>query len=233
MPLRSPNQFLAALPAEDFALLQPDLRPFRLVQDEVLFEAGDTLRAVYFPHSGIISKVVHLADGTTVEVALIGRDGVSGAAAVLNGGVSSTTATVQFPGAASLIDARRFIAAAGRSEALRQAVMKLQWIDFVQAEQLAACNASHDITARVCRRLLRLRDLALSNTLPVTQDLLARMLGVRRNSVSLVAGALQHAGIIRYSRGQVEITKVDGLTELACECYAANKSHAEAFNRQA
>ncbi|ABD88916.1 cyclic nucleotide-binding domain (cNMP-BD) protein [Rhodopseudomonas palustris BisB18] len=232
MLTRSPNQFLASLPADDFAQLQPDLRPLRLVQDEVLFEAGETLTAVYFPHSGIISKVVHLSDGSTVEVALIGHDGVCGGAAVLNGGISPTTATVQFPGSASLIDSRRFIAAASRSETLRLALMKLQWIDFVQAEQLAACNASHDITARLCRRLLRLRDLALSNTLPLTQDLLARMLGVRRNSVSLVAGALQHAGIIRYSRGQVEITRVDGLAELACECYATNKSHADALNRR-
>jgi DNA-binding transcriptional regulator YhcF (GntR family) len=103
--------------------------------------------------------------------------------------------------------------------------MQHQWIDFVQAEQLAACNASHDVSSRVSGRLLRLRDLAQSDRLPVTQEMLARMLGVRRNSISLAAGVLQDVGAIRYSRGQIEIVDAHVLTDRCCECYEVSRSH--------
>jgi CRP-like cAMP-binding protein len=156
---------------------------------------------------------------------MFGRDGAFGASAALNGGVSPTAAMVQFPGAATVIDARRFEIVAARSPTLQNLVMQHQWIDFNQAEQLAACNATHDVGSRVCGRLLRLRDLAQSDVLPVTQETLARMLGVRRNSISLAAGMLQSAGAIRYSRGQVEIVNAHVLTDRCCECYEVSKSH--------
>ncbi len=228
---RSPNQFLASLPEAGFEMLRPELRTVELTLGEVLIEAGGLLTTVYFPHSGIISSIVNLADGETIEVAMVGRNGVFGAATALNGGISPTGAVVEFPGTASVIEARRFQLAVARGESLRALLMQHQWIDFVETEQLAACNASHDIAARICRRLLRMRDLALTDSLPLTQELLARMLGVRRNSVSLIAGALQDAGIIRYTRGRIEIVDRDGLIARCCECYQTNKSQSQKLNR--
>jgi CRP-like cAMP-binding protein len=192
---------------------------------EVLVEAGAELSLVYFPHGGVIASVINLTDGEAIEVGMFGRDGVFGAAAALNGGVSPSAAIVQYPGAASVIEARRFESVVTRSPTLQKLLMHHQWIDFMQAEQLAACNASHDVSSRVSGRLLRLRDLAQSDRLPVTQETLARMLGVRRNSISLAAGALQDAGAIRYSRGQIEIVDAHVLTDRCCECYEVSKSH--------
>jgi CRP-like cAMP-binding protein len=222
---QSPNQLLASLPTSEFELIRPDIRMASLRLGEVLVEAGAQLPLVYFPHGGVISSVINLTDGETIEVGMFGRDGVFGAAAVLNGGVSSTAAIVQYPGAATAIEARRFESIALRSPTLQSLVMQHQWIDFIQAEQLAACNASHDVSSRVSGRLLRLRDLAQSDRLPVTQETLARMLGVRRNSISLAAGALQDAGAINYSRGQIEIVNAHVLTDRCCECYEVGKAH--------
>jgi CRP-like cAMP-binding protein len=224
----SPNQLLASLPASEFELIRPDIRTAVLTLGDVLVEAGAELPLVYFPHGGVISSVINLTDGETIEVGMFGRDGVFGAAAALNGGVSPTAAIVQYPGAATVLEARRFESIAMRSPSLKSLVMQHQWIDFIQAEQLAACNASHDVSSRVSARLLRLRDLAQSDRLPVTQEMLARMLGVRRNSISLAAGALQDAGAIHYSRGQIEIVNAQVLTDRCCECYAVSKS----YNRQ-
>ena len=185
---QSPNEMLASLPVSEFELIRPDIRTVSLTLGDVLVEAGAELSQVYFPHIGVISSIVNLADGEAIEVGMFGRDGVFGAATAMNGGVSSTAAIVQYPGAATVVEARRFEAIAMRSPALQSLVMQHQWIDFMQAEQMAACNASHDVTSRLCSRLLRLRDLAQSDSLPVTQEMLARMLGVRRNSISLAAG---------------------------------------------
>uniref|UniRef100_Q07P66 Cyclic nucleotide-binding protein n=1 Tax=Rhodopseudomonas palustris (strain BisA53) TaxID=316055 RepID=Q07P66_RHOP5 len=222
---QSPNQLLASLPAWEFELIRPDIRTSLLTLGDVLVEPGAELELVYFPHGGVISSFVNLTDGEAIEVGMFGRDGVFGAAAVLNGGVSPTAAIVQYPGAATVIEARRFESVAIRSPTLQSLIMQHQWIDFMQAEQMIACNASHDVSSRVSGRLLRLRDLAQSDRLPVTQETLARMLGVRRNSVSLAAGALQDAGAIRYSRGQVEIVNAHVLTDRCCECYEVSKSH--------
>lgn len=227
---QSPNHLLASLPNAEFEQLRPDIRTVPLALGEVLVESGAALSLVYFPHSGVISSVVNLADGESIEVGMVGRDSVFGATTALNGGVSPTAAIVQYPGAATVIDAKRFELVSLRSPTLCSIVMQHQWIDFVQAEQTAACNATHDVTSRVCRRLLRLRDLAQSNTLPLTQEWLARVLGVRRNSISLAAGALQAAGVIRYSRGQIEIVDVQALIDRSCECYEAHKSHGQRRN---
>jgi CRP-like cAMP-binding protein len=222
---QSPNQLLASLPTAEFELIRPDIRTVTLTLGEVLVEAGSELPSVYFPHGGVISSIINLTDGEAIEVGMFGRDGVFGAAAALNGGLSPTSAIVQYPGAATVIEARRFEVIAARSPMLQTLVMQHQWIDFMQAEQMAACNASHDVSSRVCARLLRLRDLAQSDRLPVTQETLARTLGVRRNSISLAAGALQNAGAIHYSRGQIEILDVQALIDRCCECYEVSRSH--------
>jgi CRP-like cAMP-binding protein len=216
---QSPNDFLAMLPGSDFELLRPHLRPIELVLGDTLVEAGGRLLMIYFPHSGIISKVVHLAGGEAIEVAMIGREGVFGGSAALYGMLSPTAGIVRFPGMASTIDVAHFRAIAEHSEGLRAAMMQRQWHHIVEAEQSAACNASHSIEARLSRRLLMARDLSGSNKLPLTQEILAQMLGVQRNSISLIANALQLLGLIRYSRGHLEIIDVEGLIAHSCECY--------------
>jgi CRP-like cAMP-binding protein len=218
---RSSNHLLQALPAAEFEALRPHLQPVELVRDTVLVEAGGRLTHVYLPHSGAISMMVRLSDGQTVEAALVGRDSVVGAAAALDGGISLTDAVVLLPGTASILDLANFRVAAERSVIFRTLLARHELALLVQAQQSVACNASHTVEARLSRWLLRARDLCDSETLPLTQELLAQIIGVQRNAVSIVAHALQQAGIISYSRGHIEIRNVEGLRQTSCECYTA------------
>jgi CRP-like cAMP-binding protein len=217
----SPNHLLAALPRADFELLRPHLQTVALVQETVLVAAGQPLVRVFFPHSGVISLVVSLSAGEAVEVAMIGRDSVFGGSAALDGKISLTDAIVQLPGTASTLDIERLRSSANQSIAFRTTLIRHEQALFAQAKQSAACNAAHSAEARLARLLLRLHDLAEEEVLPLTQELLAQMIGVKRNSVSLIAHTLQQAGIIKYSRGNIEITNLEGLKDAACECYAA------------
>ncbi|HEY3744178.1 MAG TPA: Crp/Fnr family transcriptional regulator [Bryobacteraceae bacterium] len=217
---RPSNQLLQALPFEEFELLGPRLKPLQLIRETVLVEAGVAPPQIVFPHGGAVSIVVNLSEGQTVEVAMIGRDGVVGAGEALGDGVSLTDAIVLFPGAASAIELADFRIAAAQSPALRGLVSRHGEALLTQAQQTAACNAVHSVEARLSRWLLRARDLHDGRTLPLTQELLAQMIGVRRNAVSIVAHALQEAGIISYSRGQIEIVDLEALRQASCECYA-------------
>jgi len=221
-PMR--NHLLQAMPAAEFEALRPHLEFVELVREGVLVQAGAPLTHVYLPHSGVISLVVSLSEGQTVSVAMVGRDSVFGAAAALDGRISLTDAVVMLPGTASILDVAHFRAAADRSGAFRTLLLRHEQALFAQAQQSAACNASHLVEARLSRWLLRPRDLCDSEILPQTQEFLAQMIGVQRNAVSIVAHALQQAGIIRYSRGHIEITNLEGLRETACECYQAVKA---------
>jgi CRP-like cAMP-binding protein len=226
MPLlpRTSNCLLQALPEAEFEVLRPHISVVELVRETVLAEAGAPLTYVYLPHSGVISLMVSLSEGQTVDVAMVGRDSVVGALAALDGGISLTEAVVRLPGTASIVGVADFRAVADRSAAFRTLLARHEQALIAQAQQSAACNASHSVEARLTRWLLRARDLWDSETLPLTQEFLAQMIGVQRNAVSIVAHELQRAGIIRYSRGQIEITNVEGLRETSCECYLAVKA---------
>jgi CRP-like cAMP-binding protein len=218
---RSPNHLLAALPIEDFDLLHPFLSTIEMVQESVLVAAGDRLTHVYFPHSGVISLVVSLADGQMVEVAMIGRDSLFGGSAALDGQISLTDAIVLLPGTASILDLGRLRSASEQSPAFRTLLVRHELALFAQAQQTAACNAAHGVETRLARSLLRMHDLSEASLLPVTQEALAQMIGVKRNSASIAAHALQEAGAIKYSRGKIQITDLDSLKSLTCECYEA------------
>ena len=220
---RSGNRLLQALPVAEFEALRPYFEFVELAREAVLAEAGAAMTHVYLPHSGAISLVVGLSDGQTVEVAMVGRDGALGAAAALDGGISLTDAIVLLPGKASILEVTKFRAAVDRSTAFRNLLMRHEQALLAQAQQSAACNASHTVEARFSRWLLRARDLSDSETLPLTQELLAQLMGVQRNAVSIVAHALQRAGIIRYSRGHIDIRDPEGLRETSCECYEVVK----------
>jgi CRP-like cAMP-binding protein len=221
---RSLNHLLQALPPAEFEALRPHLQSVELARETVLIEAGAPLTHVYLPQSGIISMMVRLSEGQTVEVAMVGRDSIVGASAALGDGVSLTEAVVLLPGSALIFDVANFRAAADRSIALRTLLARHEQALFAQALQSAACNATHTVEARLSRWLLRARDLCDSEALPLTQEFLAQMIGVQRNAVSIVAHALQREGIIRYSRGHIEITDLEGLKETSCECYRAVKA---------
>lgn len=218
---RPPNQLLQALPAEDFDLVAARLKPLQMIGETVLVEAGVAPAQIVFPHGGALSIVVNLSEGQSVEVGMIGRDSVVGAREALGDGVSLTDAIVLFPAAASGVELAEFRIVAAQSPALRGLVSRHGEALLAQAQQTAACNAVHSVEARLARWLLRARDLHDGRTLPLTQELLAQMIGVRRNAISIVAHALQEAGTISYSRGQIEIIDVEALRRTSCECHAA------------
>jgi CRP-like cAMP-binding protein len=218
---RSSNQLLQALPAAELEALRPHLEPVELVREAVLVEAGARLTHVYFPHTGVISLMVRLSEGQTVDVAMIGRDSIFGALAALDDGISLTEARVRVQGAASVLNVADFRAAADRSPVFRSALMRHEQALFAQAQQTAACNGSHSVEARLSRWLLRARDLCDSEAIPLTQEVLAQTIGVQRNAVSIVAHALQQAGTIRYSRGHINIKDAARLREASCECYGS------------
>src|SRR3954466_4407112 len=213
------NAILTSLAESDAAALRPHLKATHLEQKTVLFEAGDTISAVYFPTTAVISLVLTFASGEMTEAAMVGRDGAVGISSALDGKVAMSRAIVQLGGNAMVCEQAAFRSAALQSERLIALVMRHEQTMFAQAQQSTACMAHHEIEARLCRWILRARDLSGSYDLPFTQEFLAEMLGVQRTSVSTAAHILQTAGMIEYKRGKIHILDAEALKESACECY--------------
>jgi CRP-like cAMP-binding protein len=221
------NLLLNLLSEADLKLLQPHLKSTHLNQHHVLFQADEEIHHVYFPTGVVISLVVTLSTGEMIEAAMVGMDGVVGASAALDGRVSLSRGIVQLPGDAVVCDLDALKSTALQSPKLLSLLIRHEQTVYAQAQQSAACFATHHVQSRLCRWLLRARDLSGSDTLSFTQEYLAEMLGVRRTSVTLVAHTLQTAGFIKYSRGRIQILDADALGESACECYATVKRHYE------
>ena len=222
---QSPNQLLASLSAKSFAALEPHLKIIELPFARILAEAGSKVERVYFPHSGVISLVVELSIGDMIETAMVGRDGVLNAAAALDGKVTLNKSIVQLAGVAAVLTVDRLSDFCDENPRFRSLLIRHDQVLFAQSQQSAACNASHSVETRMCRWLLRMRDLASNDDLQLTQEFLAQMLGVTRPSVSLVANTLQKAGLIKYRRGHIRILDLAGMKEGSCECYATVKAH--------
>jgi CRP-like cAMP-binding protein len=220
-PLPSPldNKLLASLPRRDFDALAPHLTTKSLSQGESVFEAGAEVDHVYFPHNGMFSLLAVMRDGKAIETATVGREGVVGAMAGLGLYKSLVRVIVQLPLQTSKIAAAPFRKAVGGSDALRDVCVRYNEVMLTQARISAACNALHQIDERFCRWLLQSSDRAASDTVALTQELLAEMLGVRRTSVTNVAQKMQDKGLITYTRGVIRILDRDALKLLACECY--------------
>ena len=213
------SRLLAALPPADFDLLLPDLEAVVLQQDEALSLAGDQIEHVYFPHSGAVSLMINMASGKTVATAVIGREGGVGLLSVLGPSPSAITAVVHAPGSASRIPASRFHAAFARSAAIRQVVQTHVRALLIQLQHGAACNALHPVEARLARWLLHFRDRIDHDVLPLTQEAMSEILGVRRTTVTLLMRNLRATGAIRSDRrGQIEIDP-SRLAAAACECH--------------
>jgi CRP-like cAMP-binding protein len=221
---RPPNGFLAALSEDDFELVRPHLKTVELTHEAVLVEVDETLKRAYLPHRGLISLVVRLAKGEHVQIAMVGRDSVFGSFSALGDPTALNGAVVLVPGVASTIDVERLRAAADQSATFRAALTRHGLAVYAQIQQTAGCNVAHTVESRLARCLLQMRDLSGSDKLMLTQESMAQMIGARRNSVSLVASTLQQANYIHYSRGHIEITSLEGLRKISCECYAQVKA---------
>jgi CRP-like cAMP-binding protein len=221
------NRFLAALPASDFALLAPHLRTAPLQHGAMLHEAEGEIAHVYFPQSGMISLVVVMRSGATIETATVGRGGAIGTAAGLGSRCAFGRAVVQLAGTAARIPVSSFQAATDESPTLRALVVRYNDLLIGQIQQSVACNALHSLEARLSRWLLQTHDCVDGDTLPLTQEFLGQMLGVRRTTVTIAARLLQAAGLISYRRGHIHLVDRRGLEGLACECYAAVRRSAD------
>jgi CRP-like cAMP-binding protein len=228
---RAANGFLSALAADDFELIRPHLKTADLRPDSVLVGAGETLRRAWLPHRGVISLIVNLSKGEHVQVAMIGRDSIFGVFASLGDPVALNSAVVLVPGIASTIELERLHAAPDRSATLRALMMRHGLAAYAQIQQTAGCNAAHSVEARLARCLLQIHDLSGGGKFVLTQELMAQMIGARRNSVSMVASTLQQSGVIHYSRGHIQILDLDALKKAACECYGAVRTHYERLLR--
>jgi CRP-like cAMP-binding protein len=213
------NRLLAALQPADLSLLKPYLKKIVLEQGALLHEQEDPVEQAYFPQSGMISLLTVMGDGHAIETATVGREGTVGAMSGLGPARASSRAVVQVAGTAWVIATSQLRAAVRQSEHFRNVILHYKETLLAQVQQTAGCNALHKAEARLARWLLQTRDRIESDRIPLTQEFLSQMLGVRRTTVTVVAGVLQEAGLIRYRRGYVEIIDRLGVDQAACECY--------------
>jgi len=218
-PIRVGNRLLAALPRADFALLAPYLQKVSLEQDAVLLRSGDRIEQVYFPRSGTIAFMLDMPNGQTVATAVIGNEGAVGILSALRHSRSAMTAVVGVAGVSLQISAPRFHASFSQSDAIRHVVQIHTRALLAQFQHVAACNALHSVEARMARWLLHIHDRIDGDVLPLTQEALSHLLGVRRTTVTHVVHKLRKSGAIRSNRrGLIEIDRTR-LAEAACECY--------------
>ena len=213
------NRLLAALEPDDFAALRPHLEIVKLTRGQVLFDVGDPLRFSYFPHDTIVSLLNVMEDGGNVEVAVFGREGVFGLLAELATREAFGRYVVQMSGTASRMAFERLNEIRNARPNIRKLVTNYGQALLVHTFQTVSCNAVHPVEARCCRWILSMHDRVEQDTLPLTHEFLAEMLGVQRSSVSVVTRTLQTAGLIQQSRGSITVTDRAGLEEVACECY--------------
>lgn len=213
------NRILASLRADVMRQMVAHLVPVTLSRDQTLHYPGKTIDRVYFLEVGICSMVVSLESGATVEAGRIGREGFVGMAAILGGGHSPYRFYMALPGHGYSIDTGTLLLQTEASSYLRNILLHSVQSLLVQTAQTAACNRMHELPERLARWLLMCDDRVPTHHFPITQELLAMMLGTRPSSISVAASALQKDGLISYSRGTITIENRVGLAEAACECY--------------
>ena len=213
------NRLLAVLPAADRERLYPHLEPVSMALGDVVYESGSLQEYVYFPTTSIVSLLYVMADGASAEIAVVGNDGMVGIALFMGGETTPSRAVVQSAGSAFRLSGHVLKREFTRGGALQHLLLRYTQALLTQMAQTAVCNRHHSIDQQLCRWLLLSHDRLSSNTLIMTQELIANMLGVRREGVTEAAGALQDAGLIRYSRGRITVVDRPGLERRSCECY--------------
>jgi CRP-like cAMP-binding protein len=213
------NRLLSTLPPEKLAQLLPKLHPVALSFRKGLLAPGEPIEAVYFVESGWASMVAHLDDGTQAEVGLVGREGMVGLPLVAGVDTAFAEAYMQASGTGLQMEAKAFQRELDENSILRKLLLRYNEALSAQTAQTAACNGRHDLEPRLARWLLMAHDRAEDDHLPITQEFLSLMLCVYRPSVTVVAGILQRAGIIRYTKGNITVLDRDALEATACDCY--------------
>jgi CRP-like cAMP-binding protein len=218
------NQLLHALPISDFERVAPHLQPVALNRGEVLYEIESLLRFVYFPTTSLISLQYDLMNGDSTEIAMVGKEGMLGVSLLLGDNSTSCRAVVQSAGAAYRLRAEALNAEVARAGPMMYHLLRYTQALITQMVQYAACNRYHSIDQQLCRWLLLSLDRLQSTELLMTHEVIARMLGVRREGVTQAAEKLRATGLIRYRRGRISILNRSGLEARSCECYRAVKS---------
>ena len=214
------NRLLLALPSRNLKQLMPQLEQIRCQRGQVLIQADRSLDDVFFPDSGVISAVAVYSDGSVIEMATIGREGCTGVQAIFGARISSVQLLVQIPGSAAKMSRAEFTRAMRSMPSFRNLMYAYIHAFLEQVMVSVACNGAHSLKERLARWLLMMRDRSDDDALPITQDMLAEMLGVQRPSITHAARELEHAGLIERGRRQVTILNRRDLKRASCECYS-------------
>ncbi len=217
------NRLLAALPGESFDALAPSLEPVELALGKVLYESGGVQGYVYFPTSSIVSLLYVLENGSSAEIAVTGCEGLVGIALFMGGETTPNRAVVQSAGGGYRVKAKALKQKFESDGALQLLLLRFTQALITQMTQTAVCNRHHSIDQQLCRWLLLSLDRLPANELVMTQELIANMLGVRREGVTEAAGKLQAEGLVEYSRGRITVLNRRRLEQRVCECYAVVK----------
>jgi CRP-like cAMP-binding protein len=217
------NYLLGALSSTERARLEPHLEAVDMPLGKVLYESGDVLRHVYFPIDSIVSLLYVMEDGASAEISVVGNDGLIGIALFMGGETTPSRAIVQSAGRAYRLDGKQLKEEFHRNGHLQELLLRYTQALITQMAQTAVCNRHHSVDQQLCRWLLLSLDRLSSNELTMTQELIANMLGVRREGVTEAAGRLQKLKVIRYARGKITVLDRPKLESLCCECYAVVK----------
>jgi CRP-like cAMP-binding protein len=221
------NHLLEALPTAEFERLRPFMEGVRMPLGMVLYEPGGELSHAYFPTTAIVSLLYVMEDGASAEIAVVGNEGLIGVALFMGGGTMPNRAVVQSAGYGYRLRAHHLRQECGRNGPTLALLLRFTQSLITQMAQTAVCNRHHSLDQQLCRWLLLSLDRLPSNELVMTQELIANMLGVRREGVTVAAGKLQAAGLIHYHRGHITILNRSGLEERVCECYQVVKTESD------
>ena len=229
MPEPNPrdNHILDALPDEERERLFPHLSFVSMPLGKVLYESGESLKHIYFPTDSIVSLLYVMKDGASAEIAVVGNEGAIGVALFMGGETTPSRAIVQSAGSAFRLEGKRLKQEFNRHGQMLHVLLRYTQSLITQMAQTAVCNRHHSVNQQLCRWLLLSLDRLRSNELKMTQELIANMLGVRREGVTAAAGELQKAGVIRYSRGKITVLDREKLEQLSCECYSVVKKESD------
>ena len=219
------NRLLASLKPDDFSLISRYLREVPIEQGALLEDRGERVEAVHFPQTGMISLIVEMPEDGSVEVGTVGREGGVGLTVGLGSRIAAVSALVQVSGRSLCIPASRFRSLAAQSQQIRDMSIRYAELQSGQIQQTAACNALHDIPSRLSRWLLQTADKIEDDTIPFTREFLAKMLGVQRGTISVVAAKFEADGLIHTRRGRIKLLDKKGLKKRACSCYAFVNQH--------
>jgi CRP-like cAMP-binding protein len=223
------NRLLSALPAEEFDFLKPHLEALSLSRGDIIFQAGDAIRHVYFPNNGMVSLLSVTEEGQTVEIGFTGFEGMVGLPILLSRNEMPYQAMVQVAADCFRVEAKTILKLFGRCGTFHDVVLRYMYVMLRQVSQTCVCNHFHTIEARLCRWLTVMHEHSRNGHLSLTQEFLSNMLGVQRTSIGMIANTLQNDGIIRYSRGKIEIVDYERLKQCACECFFIIKKEYEEF----